>query len=97
VFEPLKMFSNMKDHIVEQINQSSLTRGRIMLVSRAIGALLKNPIIDRSCELAVSILRTDIDQKTTLYLSERTSHESGTIREKALGMLLDYFDVRKWW
>ncbi|CAE6507216.1 unnamed protein product, partial [Rhizoctonia solani] len=93
MFEPLKVSQSLKRRITHHIYNSDVTRARTMFVSRAIGALLKNPKPDQSFKLTLSILLADIDQRATRYTSERTSLEPSLARQRALNMLVDYLDI----
>ncbi|QRW17213.1 Fungal specific transcription factor domain [Rhizoctonia solani] len=93
MFQPLMIRSSMKERIAHQINSSASTRGRITLISRAIGALLKSPVPDQSCELTISILHTDMYQKAARYALERATLEPNLVRQKALAILTDYLDI----
>ncbi|GAB1518156.1 hypothetical protein RhiTH_001215 [Rhizoctonia solani] len=92
MFQPLMIRSSMKERIAHQINSSASTRGRITLISRVIGALLKSPVPDQSCELTISILHTDMYQKAARYALERAALEPNLVRQKALAILTDYLD-----
>ncbi|KAF8705296.1 hypothetical protein RHS03_05300, partial [Rhizoctonia solani] len=84
---------SMKERIAHQINSSASTRGRITLISRVVRELLKSPIPDQSCELAISTLHADMYQKAARYALERATLEPNLVRQKALALLTDYLDI----
>ncbi|CAE7197917.1 unnamed protein product, partial [Rhizoctonia solani] len=93
MFEPLKVSQSMKDHVMDQITSSDSSRAWMMLITKALRPLLKDPTPDQSCKFTVSILRAGVDQKTARYTSEHIYLEPDLAKQQALYLLNDYLDI----